>query len=118
MDFSNCPHKDLIQTEVKSLREISEIRDNEQEKARQNLIMRFDRYEAETDKKFESLNNKVQSIEDKLDSLESSLPRKFTEIINGMFGKLLKWFFIAVIGSGLAYASRSLIIDALSQFFQ
>lgn len=118
MNFSECPHKDLIQTEVKSLREISELRDNEQEQARQNLIMRFDRYEAETDKKFENLNNKVQSIENKIDSLESSLPQKFTEIINGMFGKLVKWFFIAVIGSGIAYASRSLIMDALTNFIK
>ena len=116
-DFEKCPYKKILETEIDTLRQISEHRDDEQETARQSLIMRFDKFESESNKKFDNLQSDIKRIETKLDTFERDLPKKLSEIINASIGKIVKWFIVVVIGTGIVFYFRPLIVNAFTTFF-
>lgn len=116
-DFEKCPYKKILENEVYTLREISEARDNEQESARQSLIMRFDKFEVESNKKFDNLQSDIKRLETKIDDFEKNLPKKLSEIINVSIGRVVKWFVVVVIGTGIVFYFRPLIVTAFQVFF-
>jgi len=116
-DYTHCPlykihDKDveLLSERLQNLNKLSDLQDNQ---LQDTFMQRFNHLEKKTDDRFEQLDTKIDTLAEKVEKLETTLCTRIGEIINNLFGKIMKWLFIAVVGGGIIYALRPWVANLI-----
>lgn len=117
MDFENCAGYRLNTEKINNLENVMVMREEEQERTTNRLVLRLDKMEEETHKKFEHIEKRFDDFQNKFDNFESKIPKIFNDIVIYQMGRFFKWFVVVVIGSGFVLYLKDYVIIFFQNIF-
>ena len=114
---NDCYGFQITNERIHNLETLMTIRDEEQDRATNQIVLRLDRMETHNDEKFKQVENKITGLEDKINDFEKVLPKLLGDVMIVQLGRFTKWIIFIIIGGGFVLYSHPYVIKFFENLF-